>query len=181
MGKEVVGAMKQLIAVAVIMPIWVSLAQADTYRWLDDKGVVHFTDDPDRIPPRYLKRVQEIPADPSSIRQDNAPMPLTAPPSQAGSGSILPGGLPEQAWRSRFTTIRSEMKALQDGLTTKRDALDQLRRKRIIYQRSQDRLAYSEQSAEIERDEVRIRDLEAQLNALENEASRAGVPLEWRR
>lgn len=181
MDRGVADAMKQLIAVAGIVAIWISLAQADTYRWVDDKGVVHFTDDPDRIPSRYLKRVQEIPADPSSLQQDKAPAPLTAPPSQAGSGSILPGGLPEPAWRSRFTTIRAEMKALQDGLTKKREALDQLRRKRIIYQRSQDRLAYSEQADDIERDEVRSRELEAQLNALENEASRAGVPLEWRR
>lgn len=174
-------AMKQLVATAGIVTILISLAQADTYRWADDMGVVHFTDDPDRIPPRYLKRVQEIPADPSSKQQDNAPMPLTAPPSQTGSGLVLPGGLSEQAWRSRFTTIRAEMKVLQDGLTTKREALDQLRRKRIIYQRSQDRLAYSEQADEIERDEVRIKELEAQLSALEIEASRAGVPLEWRR
>lgn len=94
---------------------------------------------------------------------------------------IHPGGLPEQAWRSRFTTIRAQMKELQDGLTRKRETLDQLRRKRVIYQRAQDRSAYNEQLDEIERDEGRIKELEAQLNALDNEASRAGVPLDWRR
>lgn len=181
MDSEVTESMKQLSAIAVFVAIWISLAHADTYRWVDDKGVVHFTDDPDRIPSRYLKRVQEIQADPPSIQQDKSQEPLKKPRPQSGSASILPGGLSEQAWRSRFTTIRAEMKTLQDGLTKKREALDQLRRKRIIYQRSQDRSAYSEQMDEIERDEGRIKELEAQLNALDNEASRAGVPLEWRR
>jgi len=174
-------ALKQLIASVVTVAIWISLAQGDTYRWVDDAGVVHFTDDQDRIPSRYLKRVQEIPAEPTSLGRDNSQESLTEFRPQPESASILPGGLSEQAWRSRFLTIRTEMETLRDGLIKKREALEQLRRKRVIYQRSRDRFAYNRQMDEIERDEGRVKELEAQLNALDNEASRAGVPLEWRR
>lgn len=33
-------------------------AAADTYQWTDGKGVVHFTDDPSTIPPRYRRKAK---------------------------------------------------------------------------------------------------------------------------
>jgi len=173
--------MKQLIVAMVIAVGFSAAAWADTYRWVDDKGVIHFTDNPDRIPVKYLKRVREIPSaePPPSTTQGSPPQQQVQQP-QKSAGPTLPGGLSEETWRSRFVTLRAELKALQDGLLEKREALNQFRRKRIIYQRSQDRLAYNEQMDKIERDEARIKELERQLSALDIEASRAGVPIEWR-
>lgn len=174
--------MKQLVIAICVLAGLVTIAWADTYRWVDDQGVIHFTDNPDRIPAKYHKRVQETPspAAPEPTPQSKTPEPppqrqLQPPPPD------LPGGLSEQAWRSRFSAIRAEIKALQDGLPAKREAIDQLRRKRIIYQRLQDRTAYNAQNEKIGRDEARISELQAQLSALDAEASRAGVPLEWRK
>lgn len=174
--------MKQLIVAMVIAVGFSAAAWADTYRWVDDKGVIHFTDNPDRIPAKYLKRVREIPSaePPSSPAQGSPPQQQQMPQPQKSAGPTLPGGLSEEAWRSRFTSLRTELKALQDGLPEKREALNQLRRKRLIYQRTQDRVGYNEQKEKIDRDEARITELQAQLTALEAEASRAGVPMGWR-
>lgn len=177
--------MKQLALVLAIVTGFTVAAQAETYRWVDDKGVVHYTDNPDRIPFRFLKRVNEIPTSGGDEpgQDGGAPEPIQQRQSQralTGSSLNLPGGLSEQEWRARFTALRVEMKTLQDGLPEKRETLNQFRRKRLIYQRPQDRLAYNEHKDKIERDEARIKELEAQLAVLEIEASRAGVPIGWR-
>lgn len=173
--------MKQRILVIAIVAGFSVAAQADIYQWVDDRGVVHFTDDPDRIPLKYQKRVKEIPSPTAPVSTPGGGAPASNPqPAVKVFTPNLPGGLSEQAWRARYTALRAELKTLQDGLPQKREALDQIRRKRIIYQRSKDRLAYNEQMAKIEGDEARIKELEAQLSILDIEASRAGVPLEWR-
>jgi hypothetical protein len=177
--------MRQLIAAMVITAGFSAVACADVYRWVDDKGVVHFTDDPDRIPGKYLKSVTKRPAPSSPPSSSGSSQPVSSSPQQVRQppgipGTALSGGMNEQTWRSRFSALRTEIKTLQNGLPAKREALDQLRRKRIIYQRTQDRMAYNDLNANIERDEARIAELQAQLSALEVEASKAGVPLDWR-
>lgn len=175
--------MIKLIAAMVVMAGFIAAAGADTYHWVDDKGVVHFTDNPDRIPPKYLKRVREIPTtEPPPSTTHDSPSLQQKPDQQPQKnvGPVLPGGFSEETWRSRFTSLRTELKALQDALPGKREALNQLRRKRIIYQRTQDRVAYNAEEEQIERDQARINELQAQLSALEIEASRAGVPMSWR-
>lgn len=177
--------MRQLFHVLAIVTGFTVAAQAETYRWVDDKGVIHYTDNPDRIPSRFLKRVKEIPAPgvDGPGQDSRAPEPIQQRQPQrdlTGSSLNLPGGLSEQEWRARFTALRVEMKTLQDGLPEKREILDQFRRKRLIYQRPQDRSAFNEHKDKIERDEARIKELEAQLAVLEIEASRAGVPIGWR-
>lgn len=53
-------------------------ASADIYRWEDEGGVVHFTDDPSNIPPTYKGKAREI---------------LKAPPA-AGQPSLSTMGAP---------------------------------------------------------------------------------------
>uniref|UniRef100_A0A831UDX7 DUF4124 domain-containing protein n=1 Tax=Geobacter metallireducens TaxID=28232 RepID=A0A831UDX7_GEOME len=178
--------MRQLIATMLVTAGFCAAASAATYRWVDDQGVVHFTDDPDRIPAKYLKGVTERGGAAPEVSSPGSTQPVSPSqqqvlPAQGGPGSTLPGGMNEQTWRSRFSALRNEIKTLQDGLPEKRKALEQLRRKRIIYQRTQERVAYNVLVEAIERDEARIAELKGQLSALEVEASRMGVPLEWRK
>ncbi len=180
---------RSVLVVLVVTILWVPITYGATYRWVDEKGVVNFTDDPDKIPPRYLKKARKI-----------TDLPLSAPSgsSQQGRGSEPPprvggtggssqqappliGGEDEQAWRARFSSLREEIKALREGLPKKEEELVQLRRKRVIYKGAQERVAYYAKKEEIEQDEARIKELEAQLAALDQEAAKAGVPLEWRK
>lgn len=177
--------MKKLFS-AMILTVLVSnvTAQASTYEWLDEKGVVHFTDDPDRIPAKYLKRVKE---------RDSVKEEATKPPSPPATESAAPvvsddkgrdgriyGGHGEDWWRSGFATLRAEIKSLENGLVVKRENLNVVRRKRVIYQRGSDRVAFNDLNDEIKRDEAKIKELQEQLNALDMEAAKVGVPLEWR-
>jgi len=54
-----------LMCFAVLFLASPSFSQ-QTYRWTDDKGTVHFTDDPSRVPDRYKEQVIPIEAPESS-------------------------------------------------------------------------------------------------------------------
>ena len=40
-------------------PLLASRASADIYRWEDESGVIHFTDDPSTIPAKYKGKARE--------------------------------------------------------------------------------------------------------------------------
>ena len=92
----------------------------------------------------------------------------------------LYGGHEQIWWRSRFSDIRNELKAVQEGLLGKKEELVGLRRQMTIYNYGRDRKAYYDKLAEIEKDETREKELNEQLNSLDLEASKAGIPAEWR-
>lgn len=177
--------MKKLLPALILTVLLFDVAaQAATYEWLDEKGVVHFTDDPDRIPAKYLKRVKER----DSVKGE-ATKPALPPAAESAAPAVsadnsgdgrLYGGYGEDWWRSGFASLRAEIKSLEDGLTVKRENLNVARRKRVIYQRGSDRVSFNDLNDEIKRDEAKIKELREKLNALDVEASRVGVPLEWR-
>ncbi|RNC67958.1 MAG: DUF4124 domain-containing protein [Desulfuromonadales bacterium] len=157
-------------------------AGADTYRWVDDKGVVSYTDDPDRVPAKFLKRLERIPSPavpPVPVTTPQSP-PQAEPQTPKASTPVLYGGLDENGWRGKFGAIRNEIKAIEDGLPAKNEQLNTLHRKRVIYQRPQDRVAYNQLKEQVDRDEARVKELQDKLSALDQEASKAGVPGEWR-
>lgn len=73
--------MKKLILVLSFLFIFASSASATIYRWVDEEGVVNFSDDYGKVPPEYRQKVEEV-----SIQKTE---PST--PSQAPSGKITVG------------------------------------------------------------------------------------------
>jgi hypothetical protein len=81
------GMMVRGVLVAVILSVWLAgSAQAETYRWTDDGGVVHFADDSDKIPSRYRQKAT-IERDMSSVNIMPANGPAAAPESGAETKS----------------------------------------------------------------------------------------------
>jgi len=67
---------------AAILFVWLAgSAQAETYRWTDDAGVVHFSDNYDKIPSRFQKRAT-VESDMSSVNI----MPANNAPERATPG-----------------------------------------------------------------------------------------------
>lgn len=159
-----------------------SQSGAVVYQWTDDKGVVHFTDNGDKIPEKYRKKVKTL--DNSGGAVTITP-PAVSPDRQSERQQVEPGGNrqsrnDEAVWRARFSSLREEKELLENGLAAKKEKLATLRRKKAIYQRGSDRIAYNQQNEDLERDEARIKELERKLQELDAEAARAGVPAEWR-
>jgi hypothetical protein len=155
-------------------------AEAAIYEWVDDQGVTHFTDDPDSVPAKFLKRVKKRnPISDDSTRQSESQ--AVSKPAPATTMVTEYGGHNEAWWRSNFATLRASIKELQESLPGKKEELSALRHKKRVYQRATDRVKYTKQQKAIEKDQARIAELEQKLATLEDDASRAGVPFEWRR
>jgi hypothetical protein len=115
--------------------------------------------------------------------------PAFVAPSQPQDQNVSPaarengsshGGHDEIWWRSSFQSLRNELKTIQENLPGKRDQLPGLLYQRKIYLKRGERIAHYDKLREIERDEARVTELQKQLADLDNEASKAAVPLEWR-
>jgi len=66
-------------------PLLAPPASADIYRWEDESGVIHFTDDPSAIPKKYRGKSREILKTPPeagkpSVSTMGAPSPPPGPP-----------------------------------------------------------------------------------------------------
>lgn len=157
-------------------------ARADFYQWTDAQGVIHLSNDRDNIPGKYRKRARRVQdAAPPAVSPKPAGGDPGAAPAEPAGQPILPGGHPESWWRERYFALRSDIAALEQGLPGKRVRLLEVQRERRIFMRARDREAANALESEIGRDETRIVELNKMLDALEAEAARAGVPLEWRR
>lgn len=176
----------KLLLVLVAAAFGVSAtAYAATYKWVDDKGVVNFTDNPANVPKKYLNKVKVTnPGEGQPEPEAAAPVavPSPAPKVEAESSSRTGpfGGHDERWWRSRYAGLRGEIRALQDNLPSKREELEGLRRELAVHTYARNREAYQAKLAEIRLDETRIKDLAAELAELDIEAARAGVPFDWR-
>ncbi len=160
-------------------------ARAAVYEWKDDKGVINFTDNPSNIPAKYRKKAKKRPSINVEEQQVAPPQgteesPQAVEPAPKGESQVLYGGHNQDWWRSRFNSLRDELKKIQDGLPAKNDELQAARRKMTIYTYPRNRTAYYDLLADIEKDNARIKELNTELESLDNEASRAGVPSDWR-
>jgi uncharacterized protein DUF4124 len=165
--------------------VMVAVAHAATYEWVDSQGVMHFTDDPDKIPVKYRKRARQLDLTPVAVEKEQAPGQLQRQPvvetvPAVDKAKSLYGGHDGMWWRESFKVRRDEIKTIRANLPNKKEKLNVLRRKRIIYQKPGERTAYYDLLAEIEKDEARIKEVQNQLADLDNEAAKSGVPQEWR-
>jgi hypothetical protein len=58
MMKELKGILIGLLAIVVAVMMTFQPSRAEIYKWVDDKGTVHFTEDPSTIPEKYLEKVK---------------------------------------------------------------------------------------------------------------------------
>ncbi|HEY6873185.1 MAG TPA: DUF4124 domain-containing protein [Geobacteraceae bacterium] len=174
--------MRLLIALFVTT-LACTAARADVYEWVDGQGVVHFTDNPDKVPAGSRTKVKM--KGPAAAREEAMPpaqeKPPVATPPPPEKKAELYGGHDGNWWRASFRQVRDDLKSLQDQLPAKKEALAALHRKRVIYQRARDRVASNDLAAGIAGDEEKIKTLQEQLATLEADADKAGVPPEWRK
>jgi hypothetical protein len=176
--------MKTCLPIFLLLSVLISApAHSAFYQWTDAGGVVHMTDDPRNVPKQYKEKATRIEIkEPPRLRNGSAPAPERAPAaSEADSGAAgSPEGHDESWWRARFRGLRSELTTVQAARSQKEQQLDELRRRRVLFHRAQDRVAINELEAQISADDARISDLLNRIAALDLAASKAGVPLEWR-
>jgi hypothetical protein len=96
------------------------LAQ-DVYRWKDDKGTVHFTDDPSLIPERHWDQIQreKMPEEPPSAHVPGQPpaaqrgAPPQRKPEAEAKTDVLGRG--EEWWSAQAKRWQEKLRSAQEG------------------------------------------------------------------
>ena len=107
-------------------------AGAATYSWTDDQGVLNFTDNPERVPPRFLKRAKELPSMRVEEKASGIVLPPPPPPPEASASPATADGTGRISRKADSRRLREELQKLRDGLPAKREELARLRRKRTV-------------------------------------------------
>ncbi len=76
----------KLAFITLLLLINASLSAAEVYKWVDEQGIVHFSDDITRVPERYRQGIQKIGVDEEKA---NATEPESGTP-QSVAGRVDP-------------------------------------------------------------------------------------------
>jgi uncharacterized protein DUF4124 len=119
--------------IALVWLMWVSVspALAEIYRWTDNAGKVHLTDNPDTIPPAYRARARTSGSDtpatdatPSVEAQPSPPQPPPAqrmPAAQAPTPSATPTTPEIAELERRLAAARQERQTYLEQLSSERE------------------------------------------------------------
>jgi hypothetical protein len=157
-----------LVLVGLVVGSSLAFGQS-VYRWVDEKGGVHFTDDPGRIPEKYQNQMRKenppseaIPATP----QGQPPVPKPVAP--AIQGQPVPAkkdavGRGEEWWRGQVGFWQQKLASAQKDFDAARAAVDGK-------QQELDQAKFKPNSLK--------RKLQGELKGLEDKASEFGKQLE---
>ncbi len=156
---------------------------ADLYRWTDDDGVLHITDDLGRVPEEERAAVKVFKSRPL----EDAVLPEVRPPARepAEDGRKRPVLYGDQTlvwWINTFRKKIGEVRDVESGIYAKKQFVEVFeggRRFGQIY--GEEELArYEKLSEEIPEDESRLEGLKDELSELRRKATIYGVPREAR-
>lgn len=162
------------------------LSLAETYKWVDDRGTVNFTEDLSQVPKKYRKKVRTIgdvgPSGSAAGEPAGDAKPVkgaeTSPAAGGSSGendqkkNKLYGGRSGGDWKSEFESLRANIGATDNQIAELNARLsDTSRMSRTEYLSIQNSI----KNLRFHRDEVNKK-----LADLNEAASRAGLPGEFR-
>lgn len=172
--------LKKLLVLLVMVCLAVP-AQAAIYKWVDQRGTVHFTEDLGKVPPAFRKKAQVINGEgeqavevtESAAPEAKKPRKDAAPQEdgqtlKTDKKKVSYGGKDEDSWRSEFGRLKDELRTNEEYLaeTRKRkdDTANLSRRDYLGLQQT-------------EKDVVsRIESIRRKLQSLTEAADKAGVP-----
>ena len=124
-----------------IIILWITLilfafpAWAATYTWEDDQGVVNFTEDLGKVPPKYRKKVkivgeeELVPSEPADAADTTSPAVPTqrsgggkqgAATTQQNDDKTVYGDKELSAWKQEYGVLDADVKAAEKQLVENR-------------------------------------------------------------
>ncbi len=140
--------------------------EAQVYRWVDEKGVIHFTDDMSQVPERYRASVTgegDYSPEPSIERDEAKPKP----PEKKESAYTDTAGRGEAYWRGRVKEWKEKLAQAEERLEALRSRYNELTEKYNASRHSGERLTIRNQrellKAEIDKCRAQIKEAKAML------------------
>jgi len=109
--------MKRILIIISFIFFISEISFAEVYKWVDEKGVVHFTDDITQIPEKYRPKTEKmgIPEEKGETKVEGE---LTPKQKEEMYKDRLGRG--EDYWKGRLEEWRKKLRELQDRLETLR-------------------------------------------------------------
>jgi hypothetical protein len=156
--------MKRLILL-ILAPLIVSsplVFGQETYQWVDEKGTVHFTDDPGQIPEKYQDQVKkkETPPEPAPSPATSPPQGKAPPEPSVEKKDILGRGEDwwrdkAMEWRQKLIKAQKDYAAAEAALKAKDKELQDAKFKPKSFQRKlQDEIKVLEEKANAQKNLV---------------------------
>ena len=174
--------MKKIVITIGVLFLFTTAANAEMYKWTDEKGVIHIVDSIHKVPeerrgetPKIKGRGNTIPVNKPDIIQDGRPA-LTE--QRARPGVTIYDGKPLIWWQARFDAFRRNTAELQQKITRKKRYLAVLeggRRAGQIFRKS-DVDTYNKYSSDLAKDQAALAKMENERDRLRRKARYAGVP-----
>lgn len=172
---------KYIFILGFLLMLTPPLAVADIYHWTDTEGVLHITDDMDKVPLEYREKITTMETE--GVARG---VKVEAVKGEKAKESLKPKG-PEQEvygdhplnwWRLSFNRLRSEIEAARKELEQKVQFIDVFRRGRRLGQRNkaEDIETFERYNVEVPLIEKRLEGFEGKLKDLRRSARNSGVP-----
>lgn len=120
--KNGISALAAVLVLSMALP-----ASAVIYKWVDDKGVVNFTEDLGKVPQKYRKKVRiagdDQQAEPTvvihelgEVKKEKAGGGEPAQPEAGAAKKVTFGGKDERYWREEFTRSKYELQGIREQI-----------------------------------------------------------------
>ncbi len=162
-----------VLGILVLSAPLVPPAFADIYRWEDDAGVIHFTDDLSSVPAKYRRKAREIQKTPpaagkpsvSTMGAPPSPPGPSPPPRPSNGETIVPSSPPKDNDATRAEKLRAKIDAKERFLRAvdeKQSLATNPYRNRFVS--PEDLELYRKYKEELPGDRERLRELESRLS-----------------
>ena len=107
----------KLIIFILLLLFSANLSYGEVFKWVDEKGEVHFTDDISTIPEKYRRGIQEIEVkeDKEEAKKEGQPLP-----KKQGNNDKDRLGRGEEYWKARVDEWRKKLQSLQERVESLR-------------------------------------------------------------
>ncbi len=153
-----------MILIFLILFIIPSISYGEIYKWVDEKGVVHYTDDSTKIPLKYLRNIEKF-EDLSNNDISNKSIKELRRKEDVHKDIL---GRGEEYWKKRVMELKNKLIKLQESVETLRLRYNELTEK------------YNESKNYIEKSNIRKeRDaIKQEMDRLRSEIEEVKIELE---
>ena len=103
-----------------------TLSYAQVYKWVDEKGIVHFTDDVTQIPEKYRQAIEEVEVQEQKTETKEKG---EAPQKKQADSYKDRLGRGEEYWRARIEESKKKLQSLQEKVEALRLKYNELTEK----------------------------------------------------
>jgi predicted nucleic acid-binding Zn-ribbon protein len=115
--------MKQILLIILLIFLISQVSFAQVYKWVDEKGVTHLTDDMTQVPEKYRPRTESIE---TPQEREDAKVEGEIPPAKKEDSFKDRLGRGEDYWKGRVEEWRKKLRELQDRLEVLRTKYNEL-------------------------------------------------------